>query len=123
MEVPRKKILLLENISLNAKTMLEESGFEVDMLKQSLNKEELISKIPAYAVVGVRYSLESCVSLTVRSKSKLDAEVLAAGTRLEAIGCFCIGTDQTDCKKASQLGVCACYSHCCEYLCYFVNYY
>lgn len=93
MEAPRKKILLLENISLNARTMFEESGFEVEYMKQSLSKEELIRTIPSYAVVGVR------------SKSKLDADVLAAATNLEAVGCFCIGTDQTDCKKASQLGI------------------
>lgn len=87
------KVLLLENVSLNAQTIFEEAGFEVEMLKQSLSKEELIQKIAPFNIVGVR------------SKSKLDADVLAAATNLEAIGCYCIGTDQTDTKKASLKGI------------------
>lgn len=50
----RFKVLLLENISPNARTIFEEAGFEVEMLKQSLSKDELIEKIVPYNVVGVR---------------------------------------------------------------------
>lgn len=81
MEAPRKKILLLENISLNARTMFEESGFEVEYLKQSLSKEELIHTIPSYAVVGVRYERRERDVMTCISCVQEQIEV----------GCRCTG--------------------------------
>lgn len=41
----------------------------------------------------------------VRSKSKLTQEVLECAEKLVAVGCFCIGTDQTDLDFAAKKGV------------------
>jgi D-3-phosphoglycerate dehydrogenase len=41
----------------------------------------------------------------IRSKTHISAKVLAAATKLQAIGCFCIGVNQVDLKAATQAGV------------------
>ena len=43
--------------------------------------------------------------MCIRSKTKLNAEMLEAATNLMAIGCFCIGTDTTDLKLAALKGI------------------
>jgi len=63
-------------------------------LKTSLTTAELIEKIKDIHLIGIR------------SKTKLTAEVLQHATKLLAIGCFCIGTDQVDLKAAEKRGIC-----------------
>ncbi len=41
----------------------------------------------------------------IRSKTQLTAAILEKHKHLELIGCFCIGTDQVDTKKANALGI------------------
>ncbi len=43
--------------------------------------------------------------LGIRSRSKITEEVLAAMPHLNAIGCFCIGTNQVDLKAACLRGI------------------
>jgi len=43
--------------------------------------------------------------LGIRSRSRMTAEVLAGAGRLNAIGCFCIGTNQVDLEAARGAGI------------------
>jgi D-3-phosphoglycerate dehydrogenase len=87
------KILLLEGIHPGAKSSLEEAGFEVDRETGALDPEELATRLQSYQAVGIR------------SKTKLSKEILSKNPHLEAIGCFCIGTNQVDLLTANQLGI------------------
>ncbi|MDX9730887.1 MAG: phosphoglycerate dehydrogenase, partial [Bdellovibrionales bacterium] len=93
MQARRKKIVLLEAIHPGAKEALEAEGHHVELLAHSPSGEELDRVLSGASVVGIR------------SKTRLTAEVLARHPQIELIGCFCIGTDQVDTKKANAQGV------------------
>lgn len=85
------KVLVLESISSTAVEEFKAAGFQVDEIHH-LSEDQLVEKLPSYAIVGVR------------SKTKLTPRVLRAAELL-AIGCFCIGTDQTDLVVAAENAV------------------
>jgi D-3-phosphoglycerate dehydrogenase / 2-oxoglutarate reductase len=87
------KVLLLEGIHEKAIKFFEDQGMEVESLKGALDKESLKKKIPQFHIVGVR------------SKTKLIKEVLQSAENLLCVGCFCIGTDQTDLDFAMESGI------------------
>jgi D-3-phosphoglycerate dehydrogenase / 2-oxoglutarate reductase len=91
--VAHEKILLLENIHQIAKTRLEESGYKVDLLTHSPSEEELLKLLPQYQLVGLR------------SKTELTERVLSQNSHLQAIGAFCIGTNQIRLDIANQIGI------------------
>lgn len=43
--------------------------------------------------------------LFIRSKTQVTRDILDEATDLLAIGCYCIGTDQVDCKAATLKGI------------------
>ena len=88
------KILLLENVNKTGQDILREQGYQVEALKSSLPEDQLIEKIKDVHVLGIR------------SKTKLNARVLAAAKNLIVVGCFCIGTNQVDLKYAADHGIC-----------------
>ncbi|MGH8004608.1 MAG: phosphoglycerate dehydrogenase, partial [Limisphaerales bacterium] len=49
--------------------------------------------------------LQNVQILGIRSKTKVTPMLLQKAPKLLAIGCFCIGTDQTDLKKCTELGI------------------
>ncbi len=88
------KVLLLENISNLAVENFKRNGYtQVEKLTKALNEAELIQAI------------KSCHILGIRSKSNITENVLAAATRLQAIGCFCIGVNQVNLAAATAKGV------------------
>lgn len=88
------KILFLENISETAAEKFSETGYvQVKRISGALNKEQLIKEIKDVHLLGIR------------SKSLIDAEILEAAKKLQAIGCFCIGVNQVDLKTAAGNGV------------------
>src|SRR5215213_8126686 len=88
------KILLLENISDTAVKQFTSNGYSsVEKLTKALPEEELIKKIKDVHLIGIR------------SKSQITAPVLNAAEKLQAIGCFCIGTNQVNLAGATQKGV------------------
>ncbi|WWC65138.1 phosphoglycerate dehydrogenase [Kwoniella dejecticola CBS 10117] len=87
------KVLLLENINLDAAEFLKNQGFEVDHVTKAWSEEELISKLPAYQAIGIR------------SKTKITQKVIDANPQLLVIGCFCIGTNQVDLEHAARRGI------------------
>jgi D-3-phosphoglycerate dehydrogenase / 2-oxoglutarate reductase len=93
---PKEKIniLLLENISETAAKMFHDGGYaNVVRLSGALGEEELIKQIKDVHLLGIR------------SKTKVTKAVLEAATKLQAIGCFCIGVNQVDLKAATHQGV------------------
>lgn len=88
------KILFLENISDLAVDRFKSSGYvDVKKLTEALNEDELIKAIKDVHLIGIR------------SKTKITAKVLANAKKLQAIGCFCIGTNQVDLDTAKKLGI------------------
>lgn len=93
---PKEKIniLLLENISETAAKIFHDGGYaNVVRLSGALGEEELIKQIKDVHLLGIR------------SKTKVTKAVLEAATKLQAIGCFCIGVNQVDLKSATHHGV------------------
>ncbi|MBV9986203.1 MAG: phosphoglycerate dehydrogenase, partial [Chitinophagaceae bacterium] len=90
----RINILFLENISDKAVQQFKQNGYtNVRRLGGALSEEELIREIGNVHLLGIR------------SKTHIPARVLAAATKLQAIGCFCIGVNQVDLKAATRSGV------------------
>lgn len=86
-------VLLLENISAVAVEAFREAGHEVESHKTAFEERELVDKIKAVSILGVR------------SKTRITAAVLEAASKLLAIGAFCIGVDKIDSKTASERGI------------------
>jgi D-3-phosphoglycerate dehydrogenase len=90
----RINVLFLENISEKAVTFFKNNGYpHVRKVSGALSEEELIREIKDVHLLGIR------------SKTHISARVLAAATKLQAIGCFCIGVNQVDLKAATEAGV------------------
>jgi len=87
------KILLLEGVSQKGIDLLRGDGFQVEALKTALTEEELIEKVKDLHILGIR------------SKTQVSRKVIEASTRLLAISCFCIGTDQVDLRAAHERGI------------------
>lgn len=93
---PKEKIniLFLENISDVAVKHFTNSGYiNVTKINGALTEEELMIAIKDVHLLGIR------------SKTLITKKVLAAATKLQAIGCFCIGVNQIDLKAATKNGV------------------
>lgn len=94
LEKSKIKFLLLEGVHQSAIDTLTAAGYtNIEYLKTSLPEDELIEKLADAHFVGIR------------SRTQLTAKVLASATKLIAVGCFCIGTNQVDLKAAEELGI------------------
>ncbi|WP_372828071.1 phosphoglycerate dehydrogenase [Polaromonas sp.] len=88
------KFLLLEGIHPSALEVLKAAGYtHIESLTGALEGEELKAKIADAHFVGIR------------SRTQLTAEVFAHASRLAAVGCFCIGTNQVDLNAARERGI------------------
>jgi len=93
---PKEKIniLFLENISDAAVKYFNNAGYSsVKKLGGALSEEQLIKEIKNVHLIGIR------------SKTQITKKVLDAAEKLQAIGCFCIGTNQVDLKEATHKGI------------------
>lgn len=88
------RVLLLEGVSASAVDTFEAAGYsQIELHDKSLPEDELGRRIAEAHLVGIR------------SRTQLNAEVLAQAKRLIAVGCFCIGTNQVDLAAAQAMGV------------------
>jgi D-3-phosphoglycerate dehydrogenase len=87
------KALLLENIHPAAVDVLEARGYQVDVRPGSLSEDELVDTLGDVTLLGIR------------SNTTVTARVLDQAPALEAIGCFCIGTNQVDKAGATDRGI------------------
>ncbi len=90
----RIQVVLLEDIHPAAVRAFRKAGYHnIRKLKRSATGAELESIMREAHILGIR------------SKTSLGAEVLQHADKLLAIGCFCIGTNQVDLEKATDLGI------------------
>jgi len=89
------KALLLENLHPQARSILEEAGFDVAVRSGALDEDELVEALAGVHVLGIR------------SKTHVTAEVLERADSLLAVGAYCIGTNQIDVRAAADRGVAA----------------
>lgn len=88
------KFLLLEAVHESAVETLRKEGYEnIETLKTSLSEDDLVEKIKDVHFVGLR------------SRTQLTERVFAAAKKLQAVGCFCIGTNQVDLNAALVRGI------------------
>ena len=88
------KFLLLEGIHPSAVKVLHAAGYaQIETISGALADDELKAKIADVHFIGIR------------SRTQLNADVLAHAGKLAAIGCFCIGTNQVDLNAARERGV------------------
>ncbi|MHB8526980.1 MAG: phosphoglycerate dehydrogenase [Candidatus Acidiferrales bacterium] len=88
------KVLLLENVHPGAAAKFREAGCDVAELAHGVEEETALStKLAGVSILGIR------------SKTKVTARVVARAGRLDAIGAFCIGTDQIDLAACTKRGI------------------
>jgi D-3-phosphoglycerate dehydrogenase len=88
------KIVLLEGVHQSAVDALQGAGFSnIHFYATALPENELMDVLKDAHFVGIR------------SRTQLTREVLGEATKLMAIGCFCIGTNQVDLSAALELGI------------------
>ena len=88
------KILLLEGVHQSAAECFTQHGYtQIDSHTTAFNEDELADMIADYHFVGIR------------SRTQLSRKVLARADKLNAIGCFCIGTNQVDTSAAREFGI------------------
>jgi D-3-phosphoglycerate dehydrogenase / 2-oxoglutarate reductase len=88
------RILLLEGIHQSAVEQFHAQGYtNVQHVAKALPPDELRAALADAHMVGVR------------SRTQLTEDVLKEASRLMAIGCFCIGTNQVALETAAKLGI------------------
>jgi D-3-phosphoglycerate dehydrogenase / 2-oxoglutarate reductase len=93
MKNPQEKILLLENIHVDAQNAFEAGGYQVECLSKSLHGEALREALVGVTAVGFR------------SKTEITSRVLDSAHDLMVMGAFCIGTDKIDMRACSKAGI------------------
>ncbi len=88
-----KKVLLLENIHPSVIQFFQSEGYQVESYNKALNEETLLSKIKDISILGIR------------SKTQVNEQIIAQAPLLEAIGAFCIGTNQIALSTSSKQGI------------------
>lgn len=88
------KVVLLEGISETAVEVFRNAGYQqIERLTTALDGDDLIDAIKDARIVGIR------------SRSQVTREVLNASSRVIAVGCFSVGTNQIDLGAAQRRGV------------------
>lgn len=88
------RVLLLEGVSQTAVDAFKAAGYsQIELHAKSLPEDELKARIAEAHILGIR------------SRTDLNADVLAHARRLIAVGCFCIGTNQVDLQAAELAGI------------------
>ena len=87
------KVLLLEDPHVSANPVFEAQGIEVVRIKGALDEADVIKAAQGFDLLGIR------------SKTNLTQRVFEQCPQLEAVGTYCIGTNQVDLKSAAKHGV------------------
>ena len=94
LEKDKIKFLLVEGVHQKAVDNLRAAGYtNIEFHKGALDDEELKASIRDAHFIGIR------------SRTHLTEEIYAAAEKLDAVGCFCIGTNQVDLNAAAKRGI------------------
>ncbi|MEO1038917.1 MAG: phosphoglycerate dehydrogenase [Pseudomonadota bacterium] len=86
--------LLVENVHPDADAALQSFGaIAVERRPGSPERSALFGDVAGADILGIR------------SRTQVDAELLDAAVRLQAVGCFCIGTNQVDLDETARRGI------------------
>ncbi len=88
-------VVLLERIHPVAVELLQAAGHHVEQESRAFGPEELIERLRGVQLLGIR------------SQTTITEEVLEHSPDLQAVGAFCIGTNQIDLSAAAHRGVIA----------------
>ncbi|MFT0851577.1 phosphoglycerate dehydrogenase [Achromobacter sp. F4_2707] len=88
------RIVLFENIHPSAREVFQAAGYE-----------DIVTHAAALPPESLSEAIRGAHVLGIRSRTQIDAELLAQNPDLRAIGCFCIGTNQVDLDSALSHGV------------------
>ena len=88
------RIVLFENIHPSAREVFNAAGFE-----------DIVTHASSLPPDALREALRGAHLVGIRSRTHIDAALLAGAPDLRAIGCFCIGTNQVDLEAAMMHGV------------------
>ncbi|TVQ40779.1 MAG: phosphoglycerate dehydrogenase [Wenzhouxiangella sp.] len=86
--------LLLEGIHARAEEYIRRSGYTSLWTRKSAPEPDQLRDL-----------VREAHFIGIRSRSQISADVLDQAEKLNAIGCFCIGTDQVDLAAARQRGI------------------
>jgi D-3-phosphoglycerate dehydrogenase len=89
----RINVLLLENIHPRAVEIFRQEGYNVEIMKDALDEEELAERIQNISILGIR------------SKTRVTEKVLQKAHKLMLVGAFCIGTTQIDLQACAKQGI------------------
>lgn len=89
----RINVLLLENVHSIGVSLMQEEGYNVEVISSALSEDELAEKIKDVSILGIR------------SKTNVTKKVLENANRLISIGAFCIGTNQIDLDTCTKKGI------------------
>ncbi|NBO49630.1 MAG: phosphoglycerate dehydrogenase [Chitinophagia bacterium] len=88
------KIVFFENISDTAIKIFKDAGYtDIKKFSGALPEDQLIQEVKEAHLIGIR------------SKTLITEKVLQHAKKLQAIGCFCIGTNQVNLSAARKKGV------------------
>ena len=87
------KALLLENVHPCAIERFKRGGVEVVAESRGLDEHELLKALDGVAILGIR------------SRTQISSSLLGKAPALQAVGAFCIGTNQVDLDAASLKGI------------------
>jgi D-3-phosphoglycerate dehydrogenase / 2-oxoglutarate reductase len=87
------RALLVENIHLDAVSLLDKAGFEVECLDRAPSEDELCQRLDGVQMLGIR------------SETQVSEHVLDCANALQAVGAFCIGTNQINLPAAARRGI------------------
>jgi D-3-phosphoglycerate dehydrogenase len=87
------RALLVENIHLDAVSLLDKAGFEVECLDRAPSEDELCQRLDGVQMLGIR------------SQTQVSEHVLECANALQAVGAFCIGTNQIDLPASARRGI------------------
>lgn len=88
-----EKVALLDSINLVATEYFSEQGLEVIEFPKSIILEDFKDLVKDASLLGLR------------SGPKVPGEVIESSEKLEAIGCFCVGTNHVEQSVANENGV------------------
>lgn len=88
------RIVLFENIHPSAREVFAAAGYE-----------DIVAHASALPPEALHDALRGAEVVGIRSRTHIDAGIIAANPDLRVIGCFCIGTNQVDLDAALMHGI------------------